>query len=504
MNSSGARRKLKGTDMQTKIPLHDYQLTAKDFLLSHPRAGLFLDVGFGKTATTIAALYEMAAKKMISGHILIIAPKPIARATWIDEFAKWGIKAKIVSLIVDEKGRQLSRESRLERYNNIETHKPSIYLINRENICDLIEWHITNRKKWPFPTIVIDELQSFKGYNTKRFKAMKSVMPFVKRFIGLTGTPVPNGLMDLWSEIYFMDGGERLGKTISAYRDTYFNPGYMKNGYPVTWIPKFRAQDTIFKKISDLVISVKNPNIKLPSVTYNNVFCYMDDAEQAVYDEMLRKHFITVENDNGEEIEISAIRDEEVNPAIQAMKLSQLASGAIYTDEEGDEKKYIVIHRHKLEQLQYIIDNTGDNILIAYHFKSDLELISEFLKKEGYKFKKFDGSPDMIHLWNEKKIPIMLIQPASAGHGINIQHGGHTLVWYTMPWSLEHYIQTNGRLNRQGQEHPVVIHHLITYDTIDERIVEAIKRKDLSERTLMNAVSAATKHKIRRKKDDNK
>lgn len=472
------------------ISLHDYQETAKNFLIAHPKAGLFLDVGFGKTLTTLATLMELAQQGQLHGHILIIAPKAIARSTWIDEMKKWGIKASTVSLIVNEKGQKLGKQNRLKLYEDIENHPSAFYFINRELIADLVNWHHDNKRPWPFPTVIIDELQSFKSYSSQRFKALKSVESQITRFIGLTGTPVPNGLMDLWPEIYLMDGGARLGRNITAYRDTFFNPGLTINGNVVSWRPKIGAEEEIYSRISDIVISVQNPNLKLPSVTYNDVYCYMTDEETAKYKAMAKESVIDITDASGEDTTIAA-----GNAAILSAKLSQMASGTLYiTDEETGTSKpnseYVVIHQRKLEQLKYIIDNTTSPVLVAYHFKSDKDQILSYFTENGYDVRVFDGSPDMIHEWNNGNIPIMLLQPASAGHGINIQDGGHTLVWYTLPWSLEHYIQTNGRLNRQGQKHPVVIHHLLTYGTIDTRILSAINKKDMSERELLEAISA--------------
>lgn len=475
------------------IKLHDYQEIAKNFLLSRPKAGLFLDVGFGKTLTTLSTLLELAQRGMLHGHILIIAPKAIARSTWIDEMDKWGIKAQTVSLIVNEKGNALTKAKRLKRYEEIETHAPSFYFINRELITDLVSWHKENKKPWPFPTVIIDELQSFKSYSSQRFKALKSIEPQITRFIGLTGTPVPNGLMDLWPEIYLMDGGARLGPNITSYRDVFFNPGLTIKNHVVSWYPKIGAEEEIYRLIGDIVISVKNPDLKLPDVTYNDVYCYMTDSEKAQYKTLMKENVLELKNANGDDICVEA-----ANAAVLSAKLSQMASGCLYlTDEETGVSKgsseYITIHQHKLEQLQYIIDNTTSPVLVAYHFKSDKDQIMTYFTSNGYDVRPFDGSPEMIHAWNNGEIPIMLIQPASAGHGINIQDGGHTLVWYTLPWSLEHYIQTNGRLNRQGQKHPVVIHHLITHGTIDAQILAAINKKDLSERELLDAIAATLK-----------
>lgn len=470
--------------------LHDYQEQAKNFLITHPKAGLFLDVGFGKTLTTLAALLEMGMKGLISGHILVIAPKAIARSTWIDEMAKWGIPANTVSLIVNERGKQLSRKKRLEKYAEIETHPPAFYFINRELVDDLVKWHAENKKPWPFSTIVVDELQAFKSHSASRFKALKAVAPMTKRFIGLTGTPMPNGVEDLWAEIYLMDQGARLGPNITTYRNNYFTPGLVMNNVTVNWRPKPGAEEIIYSKINDIVISVRNPNIKLPEVTYNDVVCHMSDDEMKKYKELAKEKVLDFMLDTGEEGSIEA-----QNAAVLQAKLSQMASGALYL--EKGKTDYIRIHERKLEMLAYIIENNNCSpVLVAYHFQSDLAEIKRYLdaiykstNDSRYLYKVFDGSPEMIHEWNQGVIPIMLLQPASAGHGINIQDGGHTLVWYTLPWSLEHYIQTCGRLNRQGQKHPVIIHHLITEGTVDRRIASVLEKKDASEKELLDAVA---------------
>lgn len=546
--------------MKSRIPLHDYQEVAKNFLLKTEKGGLFLDVGFGKTLVTLSTLEDLGMAGQIEGHILTIAPKAIARSTWIDEMDKWGIQANIESFIVDydperyeremakwnakmelikkvqaiypdpcdlkknkgvvidgvkyppskflmpkatetcafyknppkmpPKDRPLTKEQRLQKYADIENHAPSFYFINRELICDLIEWLIANKKPWPFQTVVIDELQSFKSYNSQRFKAMKLVMPFVKRFIGLTGTPIPNGLEDLWPEIYLMDGGKRLGKNITAYRNKFFYPGLTIDRNVVRWDIQPGAADVIYDLIGDIVISIKNPNLKLPPVTYNNITVYMDSDEMEVYKTLAKENVIDLMADEG----VATV--EAVNPAILKAKLKQMASGTLYVDYDKDngqkssDHKYTVIHRHKLEHLEYIVNNTGSPVLVAYHFVSDQKEIMSYLKASGIDVRVFDGSPDMIDKWNRREIPVMLLHPQSCGHGINIQKGGHTLVWYTVPDSLESYIQVNGRLNRQGQTEPVMIHHLLTSGTVDKGLLKALDNKTAEEQALLDAVAA--------------
>lgn len=449
-----------------------HQQQAKDFVLNHPYCGLFLDVGTGKTLTTLSALYDMN----LPYHVLIIAPKNIARSTWIDEIKKWGFPLRTKSLIVNEKGKDLSRKKRLELYQQTLNDPPTVYFINRELITDLCKNLPEQNKEpiWPFGVVIIDELQGFKSYKSERFKALKKVMPQTCRFIGLTGTPTPNGLMDLWSEIYLMDGGLRLGHNITAYREMFFNPGLCVNGYPVQWTPKPGAEDEIHRRVSDLVISVKNTVLNLPEITYNDIHVYMTDAEYEVYKTFMKTQVLELDEDTT----IVA-----ANSAVLQNKLSQMASGAIYTDKDGN---YEIIHERKLEQCEYIIENTGGSVLIAYHFKSDKEMLLNYFPEA----KVLDGSPEMVHAWNNKEIPIMLLQPKSSGAGLNLQDGGYTLIWYTVPWSLESYLQTNARLHRQGQKNPVIIHHLLADKTVDDRILAAINKKDLNEQALLDAVRA--------------
>lgn len=466
----------------SQITLHPYQEQAKNFIINHPFCGLFLDMGTGKTLTTLAALQEIGPK----GHILVIAPKNIARSTWLDEIAKWNINVRTKSLIVNERGKPLSKKARMELYENIPYEPPTMYFINRDLITDLIKHMpvINGKQYWYFPTVIIDEFQSFKSYKSARFKALQSVRPAISRLIGLTGTPTPNGLMDLWSEIYLLDMGARLGKNITAYRNAFFMPGRCINGYPYEWWEKPGAEQDIYNRIRDVVISIKNTNLNIPPVTYNKEYVYMEDNEMELYKQMMKTQVLELNED---------VCVEASNAAILTSKLSQMASGAIYIDEEHN---YSIIHKQKLERCEYIINNTDGPVLVAYYFQSDLDM----LKKHFPTAVCFDGSPDMIHSWNRKEIPIMLLQPASAGHGLNLQQGGHTLIWYTIPWSLEYYLQCNARLARQGQTEPVMIHHILTHGTIDDRILNVVNEKDQSEQALLDAVQATINDVIENEK----
>lgn len=436
----------------------DHLFLINDYIVTH------------NTLITLSALYELNP----NGNVLIIAPKNIARSTWLDEVEKWQIPIRIKSLITDEKGKDLSRKKRLATYETIKTAKPSVYLINQELVTDLIEYF---SPKFPFPVVVIDEFQGFKSHSSKRFHALKKVRPQIKRLIGLTGTPTPNSLMDLWSEIYLLDQGKRLGRTISDYRDLFFLPGLIVNNHPVSWYPRYGAKKEIYRRIGDIVISMENNKLKLPKLTINTIYVHLSDKEKALYQTMAKEQVLNL----GEE-EITAN-----NAAVLTGKLAQMASGAIYTDENGN---FTPIHERKLIHLTYMLQNIQEPTLVAYYFQSDQKMILSYLKKQGINACVFDGSREMIQAWNQKKIKVLLIQPLSAGHGLNLQEGGSTLIWYTLPWSLEAYLQTNARLYRQGQKKPVVIHHLLTKDTIDDYILKKLHKKDTSQKELLDAVKA--------------
>lgn len=457
-------------------PMHDYQKYAMNFIMTHPYCGLFLEMGMGKTYTTLMALYNLNP----NGHVLIIAPKNIARSTWIDEIDKWQMPLRTKSLITKPNGKAFTKKERLAAYQEVFKDPPTVYFINRELIADLVEnMPVKNRIiEWPFPNIVIDESQSFKTYNSKRFKALKKIRPAVSRMILLTGTPSPNGIMDLWSQIYLLDQGERLGKSITRFREKYFDPTLYVQGRPVDWRPKWGAEEEIYRLISDIVISMKNTKLKLPELTMNDIYVHMDNSEMKLYKQMKKDQVLTFDNTG----DITA-----VNAAVLVAKLSQMASGALYTDEKHNFK---VIHKKKLEQVAYILRNLDTPAIVAYHFQSDLIMLETYLNSLGISAVKFDGSPDMIHKWNQKEIQVMLLQPASAGHGLNLQEGGHTLIWYTVPWSLEEYLQCNARLYRQGQKEHTIIHHILCDNTIDKQIRKALAHKDASQQALMDAVKA--------------
>lgn len=460
----------------TNPPMHDYQKYAMNFIMTHPYCGLFLEMGMGKTYTTLMALYNLNP----SGHVLVIAPKNIARSTWIDEIEKWQMPLRTKSLIVKPNGKAFNKKERLEAYQQVFNDPPTVYFINRELIADLVDNMPVKKRmiQWPFQNIIIDESQSFKTYNSKRFKALKKIRPAVERMVLLTGTPTPNGIIDLWSQIYLLDQGQRLGTSMTRFREKYFDPAIYIQGRPVDWRPKWGAEAEIYQLISDIVISMKNTKLQLPELTMNDVYVHMDESEMKLYNQMKKDQVLTFDNIG----DVTA-----VNAAVLVAKLSQMASGALYID---DKHNFKVIHKKKLEQVAYILRNVDSPAIVAYHFQSDLVMLETYLNALGIDARRFDGSPDMIHSWNRGEIPVMLLQPASAGHGLNLQQGGHTLIWYTVPWSLEEYLQCNARLYRQGQNEHTVIHHILCEGTIDTQIRRALAKKDASQSALMEAVKA--------------
>lgn len=446
------------------VDSEDHTYLINDYIVTH------------NTMTTLASLYDLNPK----GHVLVIAPKNIARSTWIDEIEKWHMPLRTKSLIVKPNGKEFSKKERHEVYKQVFSDPPTVYFINREKIADLVEnMPVINRMiQWPFPNIIIDESQSFKSYSSKRFKMLKKIRPAVERMVLLTGTPTPNGIEDLWSQIYLLDQGQRLGTSITRFRETYLTPTIYVQGRPVNWQPKWGAKEEIYRRISDIVISMENTKLQLPELTMNDIYVHMDESEMKLYSRMKKDQVLTFD-DAGD---ITA-----VNAAVLAAKLSQMASGALYTD---DKHNFKVIHKKKLEQVAYILRNLDSPAIIAYHFQSDLIMLEDYLTKQGFDIRRFDGSPEMIHSWNRGEIPVMLLQPASAGHGLNLQQGGHTLIWYTVPWSLEEYLQCNARLYRQGQKEHTVIHHILCEGTIDRQIRRTLEKKDASQEALMEAVRA--------------
>ena len=390
--------------------------------------------------------------------------------TWGAEVAKWDHLTDLtVSVLV---GDTKNRTAALHR-------NALVYIINRENVKWLVEYYQKNGKRWDFDMVVIDELSSFKNYQSQRFKYLKKVRPFVKRWVGLTGTPTSNGLMDLWAEIGILDGGERLGRFIGRYREAYFRPGSMNpsTGIVFSYVPRQGAEEQIYQRISDITISMKALDyLSMPECVSIQHQVEMSASERKLYD-MLKEDLI-IPTDDGD---IDA-----ANAAALNGKLLQMANGAVY----DENKEARVIHSRKLEMLEDLIEAAnGQSVLIAYWYKHDRERIMEHLTSAGYAPRDIKASED-IELWNSGQLPVALIHPASAGHGLNIQAGGHILIWFGLTWSLELYQQTNARLWRQGQNNTVTIHHIITKNTVDEDVLAALESKDVTQEKLIAAVKA--------------
>lgn len=442
---------------------HSYQEYAIKFIESHPISALFLDMGLGKTSITLTAVNELLFDNFEVRKVLVIAPLRVARNTWCDEIKKWDHLSNIKYSIVVS-----TEKERISALNE----KANIYIINRENV----DWLVNKSGyKFDFDMIVIDELSSFKNHQSKRFKSLMKIRPKVKRIVGLTGTPSSNGLMDLFAEFKVLDLGERLGYFIGQYRNTYFKPDKTNGAIVYSYKPLPNAENSIYEKISDITVSMKaSEYLKMPELVISNYKVEMSEDEKKQYDEM-KKNLICEIKDG--EITVS-------NAGSLSNKLSQFANGAVYDDEQN----IVEIHSRKLDALEDIIESmNGKPLLVAYWYKHDLQRI-----KKRFDVREIKTSKDIAN-WNKGEIPVALIHPASAGHGLNLQQGGSTLVWFGLTWSLELYQQTNGRLYRQGQKNTVVIQHIVTKGSIDEQILKALERKNKTQEDLIEAVKANLK-----------
>jgi SNF2 family DNA or RNA helicase len=437
---------------------HEYQRYAQRFIIEHPACGLFLDLGLGKTVITLTAIDSLMFDYFDVERVLVIAPLRVAQDTWSRECQTWDHlrHLRLSKVLGAEKERRLA----LNR-------KADIYIINRENV----EW-LAKAQKWNFDMVVIDELSSFKSHSAKRFKALRKMRPQIKRVVGLTGTPAPNSLIDLWPQINLLDMGERLGRFIGQYRSAYFDPDKRNANVVFSYKPKANAERAIYGRISDICVSMKAcDHIRMPERIDNRVEVTMSVEEMALYRKLEREMLLPFE-----EGDIDA-----VNAAALSNKLLQMANGAVY-----DENKAVrVIHGRKLDALEDLIEaSNGKPVLIFYSFRHDRDRIAKRFPLTEI------NSPEDISKWNAGEIGIALAHPASAGHGLNLQAGGSTIIWFGLTWSLELYQQANARLWRQGQRNTVIIHHIITKDTIDEQVMLALARKQTGQMALIEAVKA--------------
>ena len=445
---------------------HDYQKYAIEFIESHPIAAVILQMGLGKTVCTLTAIEHLMYDTFEVSKVLIVAPLRVAKVTWSDEINKWDHLSHLTYSVAV--GSEKERLSALKK-------KADLYMINRENLQWLIE---KSGLPFDYDMVVLDELSSFKSWQSKRFRAFMKVRPKVQRVVGLTGTPSSNGLMDLFAEFKCLDMGERLGRFITQYRNAFFIPDRMNGQVVYSYKPRPFAEEEIYRRIGDITISMKAlDHLKMPELIENRYPVYMDDGEKQQYESMKKNLILPY-------LENEAITA--ANAAALSGKLCQMANGAVYSDEGS----VAHIHDRKLDALEDIIEAAQGPILLCYWFKHDLERITKKLDELKVEYARIssDGS---IRMWNEGKFQVGLIHPASAGHGLNLQAGGNHIVWFGLTWSLELLEQTNARLWRQGQRaETVVVQYLVTAGTIDERILDAISKKEQDQNALIDAVKA--------------
>lgn len=439
---------------------HSYQNYSTKFIIDHPASAILLSCGLGKTVITLTAVKELMFDRFEVRKPLVIAPLRVAANSWPDEIGKWDHLKDLTYSV--------ATGSEEERRKALLT-KADLYIINRENVAWLVE---KSGLPFDYDMVIVDELSSFKSHQSKRFKSLLKVRPKVKRIVGLTGTPASNSLMDLWAEFRLLDMGKRLGRYIGQYRRDYFTPDKRNAQIIFSYKPLPGAEEVIYQKISDITISMKSADfLKMPDLFVNEVPVRLNSQERSLYDKLKRDMVLGLK---GKEIDA-------VNAASLSGKLLQMANGAVYDENQ----ETVVIHERKLDALEDLLeDANGRPVLVAYWFKHDLERI-----RKRFPVREIKTSKD-ISDWNAGKIPVAMIHPASAGHGLNLQAGGSTLIWFGLTWSLELYQQTNARLWRQGQKEPVVIHHIIAEGTIDDNVMAALRRKEKTQDSLIRAVKA--------------
>lgn len=451
--------------MKDYVP-HGYQQYVKDKMIELPFMGAWLDMGLGKTVITLTALHELKYYRFSIRKALVIAPKKVAENTWSAEAAKWRhLQDLRLSVVL---GSEKQRTTALDA-------SADVYIINRENTQWLVK-HYGNR--WPFDVVVLDESSSFKNHQAKRFRALKAVRSKIRRLIELTGTPSPHGLMDLWAQVYLLDGGERLGRTISVYREIYFLPDKRNRTTIFSYAPKDGAADAIYQKIQDICISMKAEDyLQLPDMVVDDIPVALDPKAKKAYTELEKTMLLTVD-------------DEQLVTATTAAtltgKLLQLCNGAVY-DENGD---VLEVHDCKIEAFMETVEQlNGQHALVYYYFRHDRERLLTALEKTGLRVRVYTGAQDERD-WNAGEIDILLAQPASCGYGLNLQDGGHHIIWFGMTWSLEEYQQANKRLHRQGQIYPVIVHRLIVQGGTDEDVIRSLECKDGAQEALLTALKA--------------
>ena len=444
-----------------------------EFLRTHTHGALFLDMGLGKTATALTVAKELIDDFRVE-KVLVIAPKRVAEDTWSRECEKWDhLNSLRVSRIL---GSAKQRQAALEV-------DADIYVINRENTQWLVEYL---KGVWPYDLVILDELSSFKNPQAKRFKMLRRVIQQSSFVWGLTGTPAANGYMDLWAQIYLLDGGERLGKFIGSYRQAFFYAGAHKGYIVYEYKLRAGAKERIDQRLSDICLSMSKEDwLELPGIIYNEVRVRMTSSERRIYDKFQRDRVLPLLGDKLSSIEdmSSAVLGE--TAAVLSGKLLQMANGAVYDDNSG----VFHVHDQKLDALNEIVESSqGTPLLVFYSYRHDLDRIKARFP-EAIELK---DSNDITR-WNKGEIPMLLCHPASAGYGLNLQEGSHIMVWFGLPWSLENYQQSIARLYRQGQEHPVICHHIICDDTLDDRVLRALQDKNATQKSLLDALKGYLK-----------
>lgn len=448
---------------------HAYQTDRIRQMLKTPKTGLFLDMGLGKTVITLTAIRELKCDRFEVSKALVIAPKKVAERTWSKEAAKWDhTRILRVSVVLG---------SQAKRIKSLLT-PADIYVINRDNVSWLVDYY---RNDWPFDMVVVDESTSFKNHRTKRFKALASVSSHINRVVELTGTPSPNRLLDLWSPVYLLDGGERLGKSYYGFRERYFEPDSRgAAGMVYGYKPKPGAEDAILEKISDICVSMKAKDyLQLPDVIYHQVPVMLDEKAQKAYRELERQMVLSLPEGD---IDVASA-------AALSIKLLQLANGAVYDGEHVAHE----VHSCKIEAFLELVESLqGHHALVFYGFRHDRDRILKALENSSLRIRELSGPRDEDD-WNDGKIDLLLAHPASTAYGLNLQWGGDQVIWFGLTSNYEHYAQANARLHRQGQEHPVVIHHLVCEGTRDEDVMKGLERKDQTQQYVMEYLKARIK-----------
>ena len=448
---------------------HAYQAYCIERILQTKKIGLFLDMGLGKTVTTLTAIRELKYNRFLIRKVLVIAPKKVAEGTWTKEKEKWDhTRILRVSPVLG------SQNKRIRALNT----PADLYIINRENVVWLVDYY---RNAWPFDMVVIDESSSFKSHTAKRFKTLASIGQYIDRMIELTGTPSPNGLNDLWAQIFLLDGGERLGRRYTQFRERYFQPDKRgADGMVYSYEAKQGSEEAILQKISDICISMKAEDyLQLPDITYHEIPVVLDPKAEKAYRELERKMVLELPED-----EISV-----TSAAALSNKLLQLANGAVYDDDHS----FHEIHGCKIEAFMELIESLqGKPALVFYNFQHDRERILRILQKTGLRIRELKTAKDEDD-WNNRMIDVLLTHPASSAYGLNLQQGGNHVIWFGLTWNYELYTQANKRLHRQGQTQKVIIHHLICTGTRDEDVMQALQRKDDVQNWVMQSLKARIK-----------